>query len=528
MSNRYVVEGVRSPVDQVDTAFLLERVSTLLKLEKIKIKECKVVRKSLDARKKPPVYVFNLEILVEEGIEEGVFKGLRVHRSPGFFERVPIFAHAKRKRRPVVVGSGPAGLFAALTLAINGFPPLIVERGKPVEERVKDVESFWNGEGLNEESNVYFGEGGAGTFSDGKLTTRVRNPYDIWVKKVLVKLGASPEILIDAKPHIGTDKLRTILFNFRLLLKNKGCEFLYESRVTDIQVHRGGINGLVINEREVVKTDGVILAIGQSADDTYEMLHRRGVHLEKKPFAMGLRVEHPQDVINAIQYGRWVKEMELPPADYNLKTTLRVLGRSVYTFCMCPGGRVIACSPVRGVVVTNGMSESGRNEPFANSAVVVNVTKEDIDGSDPLAGLRFRRFWEERAFHAGGGNYFAPAQRLMDFLEGKDSPEISNVSYRPGVTPAVLDELLPNFVVVSIREGLKIFNCKMPGFLCHEANLIGVETRTSSPIRIVRGDNGQSITLRGLFPCGEGAGYAGGIMSSALDGIRIAEKVLCQ
>lgn len=527
MSNRFVVEGVRSSVSDPDVAFLVERVSTLLRLGKGKIKECRVVRRSLDARKKPPVYVFNVEILVDGSIEEGIFEGLRVQLSPGYSERCPVFTHVKRKVRPVVVGSGPAGLFAALTLAINGFPPLIVERGKPVEERVQDVESFWKGEGLNEESNVYFGEGGAGTFSDGKLTTRVRNPFNLWVKRILVKLGAPPEIIIDAKPHIGTDKLRTVLYNFRLLLMKKGCEFLYRSRVTDIEVHRGGVEGVVINDREVVKTDRIILATGQSAEDTYEMLRRRGVHLEGKPFACGFRVEHPQDVIDTIQYGKWSKKLALPPADYNLKATLNVLGRSVYTFCMCPGGRVIACSPARGVVVTNGMSESRRDEPFANSAIVVNVRRDDFGGSDPLSGLRFRRFWEEKAFRVGGGNYFAPAQRLMDFMEGKESPEVGYVTYRPGATAALLDEVLPEFVVASIREGLKMFNSKMSGFLCREAHLIGVETRTSSPIRIVRGDDGQSISVKGIFPCGEGAGYAGGIMSSALDGIRMAEKLLC-
>jgi hypothetical protein len=423
----------------------------------------------------------------------------------------------------VVIGSGPAGLFAAYTLAARGIPVLLLERGRPIEKRVEDVKKFWEEGVLQPQSNVLFGEGGAGTFSDGKLTSRTKNPYAALVKKALVEAGAPRAILTDAKPHIGTDKLRQVIVRMRKKLEAMGCVLQFESQVTDFVIRRGEIDAVIINGEQEVKTRNVILAIGQSADDTYEKLHERGVKMEPKPFAMGLRVEHPQALINKIQYGRWSGHPKLPPAEYFVTAAVKELNRSVYTFCMCPGGQVIGCSVFPGAVITNGMSKSKRSGEFANSAVVVNVRVEDFAGSGgPLNGLVFRNHWEREAFRAGGGNYCAPAQKMTDFLKNQTSGTLARTSFLPGVRAAELAELLPAFVVDALRKGIRQFDQKMPGFISEEAHLIGVETRTSSPLRLCRGTDGQSESVRGLYPCGEGAGYAGGIISSALDGMKAA------
>jgi hypothetical protein len=426
----------------------------------------------------------------------------------------------------VVVGCGPAGLFAALTLAESGVPVLLLERGKPVPERIPDVDAFWERGLLNPESHVHFGEGGAGTFSDGKLTSRVKNPHTGWVKRVLVEMGAPAAILTDARPHIGTDRLRAVVVNLRKRLVEMGCEVRFGARVTDFILHRGKLSGLVVNGREEIRAEHLILAVGQSADDTYGKLLERGIALAPKPFAVGFRVEHPQESIDRIQYGRWSGHPDLPPADYFLTARIEAMNRSVYTFCMCPGGQVIGCSAETGGVVTNGMSRFRRESHHANSAVIVQVGVEDLGGGDPLSGLAFRRRWEETAFRVGGGGYFAPAQRLTDFLADREGSAGLKTSFLPGVREAPLREVLPPFAVAALRQGFGMFERKMPGFVTREAILIGVETRTSSPIRILRGADGQSVNTEGLFPCGEGAGYAGGIVSSALDGIRAAERLL--
>ena len=429
-------------------------------------------------------------------------------------------------RRPVVAGCGPAGLFAALTLAEKGIPVLLLERGRAIQERLADVRAFWERGILNPESNVHFGEGGAGTFSDGKLTSRVKNPCTSLVKRVLVDMGAPADILVDARPHIGTDRLREVVVNLRKRLIDLGCEVRFGARVTDFRIHRGCLVGIVVNDSEEIRADHLILATGQSAADTYRKLAERGVALAPKPFAIGLRVEHPQELINRIQYGRWAGHPDLPPADYFLTAKVEALNRACYSFCMCPGGRVIGCSAEAGGVITNGMSRLRRESPCANSAVVVNVQSEDLGGEGPLAGLAFRRHWEERAFLAGGSDYCAPAQRLTDFLSGKTHSPIGRCSFLPGVRGADLQDVLPPFVVEGLKRGFAEFERKMPGFITGEATLIGVETRTSSPVRITRGEDGQGLNLTGLYPCGEGAGYAGGIISSALDGIRAAERLL--
>jgi len=427
----------------------------------------------------------------------------------------------------VVVGSGPAGLFAAYTLAVAGVPVLLMERGRPIEKRVEDVKKFWEEGIFQPQSNVLFGEGGAGTFSDGKLTSRTKNPYAGMVKKVLVEAGATPAILTDAKPHIGTDKLRQVIIRMRKKLEAMGCVLQFESQVTDFVIRRGEVAAVIVNTEREIKTSHVILAIGQSADDTYQKLHDRGVKMEPKPFAMGLRVEHPQVLINEIQYGRWSGHPKLPPAEYFVTAAVKELNRSVYTFCMCPGGQVIGCSAFPGAVITNGMSNRMRNGEFANSAVVVNVRVEDFAGAgEPLSGLAFRGRWEREAFRAGGGNYCAPAQKMTDFLENRSSGRVGRTSFLPGVRAAELAEVLPVFVTDALREGIRQFDRKMTGFISEEAHFIGVETRTSSPVRICRNSDGQSEGLRGIYPCGEGAGYAGGIVSSALDGMKAAQCVI--
>ena len=492
------------------------------------IESLRVIRRSIDARRRrPPRFIFVVEVSLshETSWTEKPAKGVTVRRIQE--SREPSFSriHLKSGVRPVVIGCGPAGLFAALTLAESGMPPLLLERGKSVVKRASDVNRFWEEGHLNPESHVHFGEGGAGTFSDGKLTSRVKNPLTAGVKNILVELGAPADILTDARPHIGTDRLRALVVRLREKLVELGAEIRFGARVTDFLMERNRIVGVVSNGHEEICTDHLILAIGQSADDTYQKLHERGVRLEPKPFAMGLRVEHPQELINEIQYGKWHRHPELPPADYFLTARIEDMSRSVYSFCMCPGGQIIGCSASTGGVVTNGMSGSLRDGLYANSAVVVNVRVDDFGGDSPLAGLIFRRQWEERAFVCGGGNYHAPAQRLVDFLKDTISGMVGPTSFRPDVRAASLRETLPGFVAEALKKGFRLFEQKMPGFASTEAHLIGVETRTSSPVRISRGPDGQSVNVAGLYPCGEGSGYAGGIISSALDGIRAARQI---
>ncbi len=510
------------------------RVASLLGLSEDAIADLRVIRRSIDARRsRPPRFVYLLVVRLVEGVDwrwtpERETAGIRVTEGvdgPDEFQKHS-GGSAVFERRPVVAGCGPAGLFAALTLAMNGLPVLLLERGKTVPERLADVRDFWERGVLNPESHVHFGEGGAGTFSDGKLTTRVKNPYTAWVKQVLADMGAPAEILSDARPHIGTDRLREVVVNLRNRLIGMDCEIRFRARVTDFLICREKIVGVVVNGSEEIRTDHLILAIGQSADDTYRILAERGVALAPKPFAVGVRVEHPQEIINGIQYGRWAGHPDLPPADYSLTAKIAALNRSVYSFCMCPGGVVIGCSAEAGGVITNGMSRFRRESPFANSAVVVNVKIEDLEREGPLAGLAFRRHWEEMAFLRGGSDYGAPVQRLTDFMSGRDALPIGRCSFLPGVRAAALGDVLPPFVTAALKRGFTEFERKMPGFITEEATLIGVETRTSSPVRILRGEDGQGVNTKGLFPCGEGAGYAGGIISSALDGIRAAERLI--
>ncbi len=484
----------------------------------------RIVRKSLDARKKSFIrYVWTVEFSVSD---EDSFFG-KFGSDPDIRQILkrdtPAFSRISGGRRIVIAGMGPAGLFAAMRLSEYGLTATIAERGKPVEDRLRDVQAFWSRGELDPESNVQFGEGGAGTFSDGKLTTRVRDENLQYVLEKLVSFGAPPEILYLGKPHIGTDRLRLVVREIRKNLEESGFEILFRHKLTDLARSGDRLSSIVLNERRELPCDYLILAPGHSARDTYEMLLRRCVHMEKKPFAVGVRVEHPQELINRIQYGKAGHPL-LPAADYALAFNNPRTKRSVYSFCMCPGGVVVAGASESGMVVTNGMSNFRRNAPFANSALVVPVGEHDFPADNPLAGMEFQRHWEKRAFLAGGGDYRAPAQNLMSFLgKGRSGSAVS--TYRPGIREADLNEVLPDYVTEIMREGISHFDLKMRGFITADATLTGVETRTSAPVRILRDNEMQSVNLKGLFPVGEGAGYAGGIVSAALDGIRAADMI---
>jgi uncharacterized protein len=512
-----------------DESDLLKVVSDLLEVERERIKDFRVVRRSLDARReRPPEFNYVVELAVSD--ERAIFQKaegrLKIKVLETEAAAAPRPLSLKLKKKPVIVGCGPAGLFAALTLAERGTPPILLERGKKVEDRIQDIQAFWERGILNTESNVHFGEGGAGTFSDGKLTTRIKDKKTDHVRKTLVDLGAPSGILIDAKPHVGTDRLRQVLINLRNKLIALGCEVRFQSKMTDVLVRNDRVTGIVIDNEDEIETDHLILAAGQSCTDTYELLNRIGVSMGPKAFAVGARIEHPQELINRIQYGKWWQHKDLPPAEYALTAKIDDLERSVYTFCMCPGGLVIGCSSEEGTIVTNGMSQYRRDGAFANSAVVVNIRIEDLQVGSPLAGLKFRRELEERAFSEAGGNYFAPAQKLTDFLDGGKKGEAADSTFLPGVTPIPLDGVLPGFIIQALRRGISIFEKKMPGFITSEAVLIGVETRTSSAVRILRNERGESVNTAGMYPCGEGSGYAGGIVSSAVDGMKTAEAIL--
>lgn len=525
----YRVSGIHLALND-DETLLRKITASNLAIPLEKILSLEIIRKAIDARRhKPPHFVYVLKVGVAADIHLSNSSDVNLYCEELIHEEKPLsLMKVQAPKRPViVVGAGPAGLFAAYALVQSGVPTILLERGTSVEQRTCDVEKFWQKGILNPESNVLFGEGGAGTFSDGKLTSRTGSPEAVFVKQVLVAMGAQADILTDAKPHIGTDRLRDVILNLRKHLIESGCQIQFGSLVTDFLIEDGRLTAISINEKKQIETDNLILAIGQHADDTYHKLFDRGVQMQAKPFAIGLRVEHPQALINAVQYGRWLNHPQLPPAEYFIKATLPDINRSVYTFCMCPGGAVIGSSAAFESLVTNGMSNAQRSGEFANAAVVANVRVADFAPDNyPLHGLRFRKIWEKKAFFAGGGNYKAPAQKLTDFLKGKAGPVDGKTSFLPGVTAASMDEILPDFIAAALKTGMKEFDKKMRGFVTEEATLMGVETRTSSPVRICRQSDGQSETQTGIYPCGEGAGYAGGIISSAVDGVRAASQLI--
>ena len=502
-----------------DESRLPHKVAEMIGVQPGDVSGLRIVRKGIDARRKPRIFrVFSVdfEVADEARLLRNRKDDKNLREAPHF--RTPEIIPMKAGHRALVVGMGPAGLFAALRLAQSGAKVVLVERGRELEKRCADVRRFWEDGSLDAESNPQFGEGGAGTFSDGKLTTRINDPWVPVVLHSLVECGAPVEILVEAKPHVGTDCLRRVLLNFRKRLLNLGVDIRFETRLTGLLNRSGRICGGILNDREECPCASLILAPGHSARDTYRMLHEQGVRMETKPFAMGLRVEHPATLINSIQWGH-AQHPRLPTADYRLAYNNPVSGRNTYSFCMCPGGEVMVASSEPGGLVVNGMSRFARDGGFSNSALVVSVRRDDFGGEDPLAGVRFQRYWEEKAFRAGGGNYFAPAQNLLRFL-GMGNGVLRSTA-RPGIQEANLDEVLPPFVTGELREALPWFGHRMPGFVSAEATLTGIESRTSAPLRILREANGQSLSHAGLYPVGEGAGYAGGIVSSAVDASKL-------
>lgn len=513
------------PEDEIGAAILKR-----LRLSVDELVGYSIHRRGVDARRRGAIaFIYTLDAELVD--EPAVLKRLGTHRhvtqTPDMSYRFVAEAPKDLTARPVVIGTGPCGLFAGLTLAQMGFRPIILERGKAVRERTKDTFGLWRKGQLDPESNVQFGEGGAGTFSDGKLYSQIKDPkhYGRKVLQEFVRAGAHPEILYVSKPHIGTFRLVGIVEHLRATIESLGGEVRFQSRVQDIEIKDGQVRGVVLADGERITTDHVVMAVGHSARDTFAMLHQRGVKLDPKPFSVGFRIEHPQAMIDRCRYGTSTQHPLLGAADYRL-THHCTNGRSVYSFCMCPGGTVVAATSEVGRVVTNGMSQYSRKERNANSGIVVGITPEDYPGG-PLAGVEFQRRWEQRAFELGGSNYHAPGQLVGDFLAGRASTELGNVSpsYTPGVHLCDLSTSLPEYVIEAIREAIPAFDQKIKGFALNDAVLTGVETRTSSPIRITRNDNGQSENTRGLYPAGEGAGYAGGILSAAVDGIKTAEAL---
>jgi len=494
-----------------------------------------IFRRGYDARKPAAislVYTLDLEVRDEARLLRRHAGDPHLKPAPDMRYRFVARAPEPGPKRPVVIGTGPCGIMAGLVLAQMGFRPIILERGKLVRERTKDTWGLWRRSTLDPESNVQFGEGGAGTFSDGKLHSQIKDPrhYGRKVLEEFVKAGAPKEILYLSKPHIGTFRLVTMVESIRATIESLGGEYRFQSKVTDLRIATDPegnrrIEGVVLESGEVIEADHVVLAIGHSARDTFAMLRDRGVYLEPKPFSIGVRIEHPQSWIDRARFGPNAGNKLLGAADYKLVHHC-ANGRSVYSFCMCPGGRVVAATSEPGRVVTNGMSQYSRAEFNANAGIVVGISPADYPG-DVLAGVEFQRRWESAAFLAGGSEYRAPAQRVEDFLAGRPSTAIGAVapSYKPGVTPADLATCLPDYVVTAIREALPHFNRQIRGFAHPDAVMTGVETRTSSPIRIRRDARFQSLNTAGLFPAGEGAGYAGGILSAGVDGIRVAEAV---
>ncbi|MFZ6850062.1 NAD(P)/FAD-dependent oxidoreductase [Undibacterium sp. RuRC25W] len=524
------ITDLQLPLDHPEGA-LKEAILQYLDIEEQDLIQFTVFRRSYDARKKTAIvliYTVDFETTQDDTLIQKYKDRPHFGITPDTTYKFVAKAGENPFKRPVVVGFGPCGLFAALLLAEMGYRPIVLERGKTVRERTKDTWGLWRKRELQPESNVQFGEGGAGTFSDGKLYSQIKDPkhYGRKVLTEFVKSGAPEEILYVNKPHIGTFRLVKMIEEMRHCIEALGGEIRFQQKVTDIDIQDGQVRGLHVNDGEYIETDHVVLAIGHSARDTFQMIYDRGVYVEAKPFSVGFRIEHPQSVIDKARFGPNAGNKILGAADYKLVHHAKN-GRSVYSFCMCPGGTVVAATSEPGRVVTNGMSQYSRNERNANSAIVVGITPEDYPGH-PLAGIDFQRRLEEIAYQLGGENYNAPGQLIGDFIKGQSSSEFGDVipSYKPGVTLVDLAKALPEFAITAIREAIPEFDKKIRGFAMKDGILTGIETRTSSPIRIKRSDtNLQSLNTKGLYPAGEGAGYAGGILSAGVDGIKVAEAV---
>ena len=530
------IHELKLPLDHKEPA-LRQAILKRLNVPAAQLAGFTVFKRAWDARKRDAIqltYTIDAELQDEAAVLKRFARDPHIVPTPDMTYR-PVAHAAPGAPRPVVVGMGPCGFFAALILAEMGFRPIVIERGKIVRERTKDTFRFWRKAELNPGSNAQFGEGGAGTFSDGKLYSQIKDPRHLG-RKVLtefVAAGAPEEILTVAKPHIGTFRLVTMVENIRAKIEALGGEIRFETQVTDILVEekagRRRVTGVVLSTGETLACEALVMALGHSARDTFEMLHARGVFFEAKPFSIGVRIEHPQSVIDRARFGVSAGHPILGAADYKLSHQA-ANGRGVYSFCMCPGGTVVAAASEPGRLVTNGMSQYSRRERNANAGIVVGVTPADFPGdakANPLAGIAFQRRWEEAAFKAGGGAWAAPGQRVGDFLAGRPSTALGAVipSYKPGVHPTDLALCLPDYAVEAMREALPRFARQIPGFAMDDAVMTGVETRTSSPVRMTRGEDFQSLNTAGLYPAGEGAGYAGGILSAAVDGIKVAEAV---
>jgi uncharacterized FAD-dependent dehydrogenase len=506
------IEIKLAPENLDNKTVILHTLAVALNVKPSRINDYKVLKRSIDARSRVVIYRLQVRVFIDEAPQSET----QVVKYPNVADRKPV----------LIVGAGPAGLFAALQCIQNGFKPIVLERGKDVKQRRRDLAAI-NKQGLvNTESNYCYGEGGAGTYSDGKLYTRSNKRGDVnQVLEIFVQHGAKEDILIDARPHIGTNKLPQIITAIRETILEAGGEVQFDRKVTDLILSSGRIKGVVVNDGETLMADAVILATGHSARDIYELLHRKNILVEAKPFALGVRIEHPQAVIDAAQYHCDIRSPFLPPANYSLVE--QVEERGVFSFCMCPGGIIAPCATYKEEIVVNGWSPSKRNNPFANSGTVVQINLDDVPGEDPLRMMHFQAAVEKAAFKLGGGDLVAPAQRMVDFVENRLSIDLPKNSYLPGTRSVMLRDTLPDFVFTSLQQALPRFGKKMKGYYTNEAILVGVESRSSSPVRIPRDkESFQHPQVQGLFPCAEGAGYAGGIVSAAIDGINCANAVL--
>ncbi len=521
---KLIIHNIKLSLDE-DINSLKRIVSKKLKINSQDFTNFRIVKESVDARKKTDInLIYSVIVEIPGTLKITNNNDIRVLEDNAQ-ESLPR-GSKKLATRPIVIGTGPSGLFAALLLSQNGYKPLVLERGECVEKRTEIVNKYWTSEELNSETNVQFGEGGAGTFSDGKLTTRINDRRCTRVLEEFYASGAHEEILYKAKPHIGTDVLKKVVVNMRKRIIAMGGEVRFNSKVTSVCVKDGKVTGVVVNGSEKIEAEVVILATGHSARDTFSSLFETGIQFEQKPFSVGVRIEHPQELINKAQYGDASTHPRLGAADYQL--FYKTSGRTVYSFCMCPGGMVVASASEPHMIVTNGMSEFARDKENANSALVVSVGPGDYGSTHPLAGIEFQRIWERLAYSAGGSSNAAPVQRLEDFIDGVISQKVGEVrpSYTGETRLADINTCLPDFVTAPMKESIKYFDDRLKGFGIKDAILTGVETRTSSPVRIPRTENLESYKVGGLYPTGEGAGYAGGIVSAAVDGIRVAEQII--